>query len=266
MTLGNTPGDVATPTILPPTPRVVRGGVGCSNWFLRPFSLALLGVALGLFGYFLLTLAWVFAGTATPGRIVSTRVSRGRSTTYYAVFTYRTPDGWQQDEESVYRSDYDTINRRLVGDSLPTTVRQLSVGPIHIAGLPEYSGLYWKPLKALFFLAFAGLMGWGLFFASWIAPAREKALLREGVAVLGAITDKTIIKGKSPTYRVKYAYKDVLGATVERAVNVPDVKRYNALQIGEVVTVLTDPRHPKRSTIYELSPFRVEGATVMMAD
>jgi hypothetical protein len=39
--------------------------------------------------------------------------------------------------------------------------------------------------------------------------------------------------------------------------DVPDKRRWEAMEVGREVTVLVDPRRPKRSVVYELSKYRV---------
>ena len=253
------PSKVQTPTVLPSAPRQVLGSPAGTVWLARLLTLAIFVAAPVLFARLVLVIAWFVAGNTTTGQIYDTHESHGKHTSYEAKFVYTAPDGQQTDEGSLEYKDFQALNAQLVRGPVSAKVRFITFASFHIAGLPDYNEPLWKLLQAVFFLGLTGIFAMLSFYGGFVNPAREKALLREGVPVLGAVTDKKTIKAKSTIYRIHYAFNDAQGKPVERTVDL-DKKLFEIVQIGEVVTVLLDPQRPKRSQVYELSNYHVEGA------
>ena len=87
-----------------------------------------------------------------------------------------------------------------------------------------------------------------------LSPLIERRLLREGEAVMGRITDKTIPKKKSPVYGLAYVFTDMAGKARNDTML---VRRdgHELAQINDEVLAFYDPRKPKRSVLYAYSQY-----------
>jgi hypothetical protein len=148
--------------------------------------------------------------------------------------------------------------------SQPCTVRVLPSWP---NTLPQRYSTKSPWLTSLWYLL--GALVWNSILAlfvwiAWIAPWRTRRVLKYGVPVAGQITSKTQIRGSKGgmSYQVKYVYQPTLedqkGEVSNQLVDGQSyisAKDYTSATVGQIVTVLFDPRKPKRSLIYDFADY-----------
>jgi hypothetical protein len=249
---------------LPPPPRSVRARRG-RGWVRGCLLLMLVphvwcGALLPLLALHHLAgfLRFRLFGTVVPGRVHSLYRSHHRGTSYHVRYTFVLRGGQREAEATV---DEPAFGRLAAGD--PVEVRVLagsSVGPeLLVDGARGPGGDLWK---MWLFIAFWDGVLLVFVWQACIPPLRQRGLVRNGVTVLGLVTDKQQRKGKQSSYKVHYRYKaptpDAPGESVEwpGVMSVPE-KDYDGLRIGERVMVLYDPRKPRRSLLYRCADYEV---------
>lgn len=87
-----------------------------------------------------------------------------------------------------------------------------------------------------------------------LSPLIQRRLLREGEAVMGRITDKTIPKKTSSVYGLAYVFTNVDGKEWNDTM---PVRRddHELAQMNDEVLVFYDPSAPKRSVLYAYSQY-----------
>jgi hypothetical protein len=257
-----------TPTRLPEPPRQVRGGVGGAIWFIRLFILPHMAVGICIAGAFVLTVLVAVFGTDSTGSVLELSKSRGRKGgTVYNV-RYRYGIGWRcyTNSASVGWPLFSGLSRPniLEGQQVPVKVRHIQFGPLHYHVFTEAHSAWAEAGPMLLFALFwNGIMSIFVY-ALWIAPLRLRGLVRHGQAVAGQVVTTRVRRGKSTAYYATFRFTDPEnGQEIEREMILPGSAQYDQTRAGMPVTVLYDPRKPKRAVAYELCGYRVvapEGA------
>ncbi|MFL5341449.1 MAG: DUF3592 domain-containing protein [Gemmataceae bacterium] len=253
------------PIDLPPPPRQLRrrSAVGCGvvvgRWFLRLFITPHCIVGIGLiFNVLYIPLVLLF-GTDLPGRVTDHKTYQSKGTTHYQV-TYSYP---------VNEIDYIRVL-----DVNSEQYASLEVGqPFPVRVLPAWPRMHpqplgpdnpWRNMTGMLLLVFFwnGILSIFVWLA-WVAPWRLRQLVKYGSAVTGHVFAKETRRGKGTTYFVRYNYvvppeesadPFVKGQSCEGRMDVT-IEDFKAAEEGQAVTVLYDPRKPKRSLIYDFAEY-----------
>ena len=260
----------ALPSDLPPPPRRLRArpGIGwvptVSRWFLRLFITPHCIVGVGLILSLLYTMLVLLFGTDMPGQITDFNIHQSKGKPVYHI-TYRyTVDQIDYFRElGVNAEQYANVQK-----GQPLAVR---VFPAFPATSPQpqgpdnpWSNLPGNLLLVLFWNGILSMFVW----MAWIAPWRKRQLLIHGAATGGQIIAKDRVTGGKggPRYQVQYAYfvpqeetagLAPMGLPCNGQMEVP-VNDFTAADIGQSVTVIYDPRKPKRSLVYEFAEYVAE--------
>lgn len=207
------------------------GGLGglLPVFFLLPNALLCLGVLL--------------IGTEFDGRIVRTSQKEGKSGPYYHVQYAFTLDGRESTHEVYVNPDVFAAVK--AGD------------PVSVRGLPWTTAGHWPRLAgyrpeqgmiACFFLFWLSLFYWKLY---WV-PLRQRRLVRWGQTAEGTVRSmKTWLEWIDVTYIYWVSHRLLTGRVTLTAAEAKNV------HVGDVVTVLYDPRRPRRSLAYRYAQYEV---------
>lgn len=254
------------PELAGPTPRRVRyhtRGTGCGLWFVRLFILphtiagvVLVGVALWSTGVYLGV--WLF-GTEYPGAVVKKSERRGSKgkMSYTVEYEYMVAGRLHTAQVSVNADEYRQV---AAGDQF--AVRALESAPesgpwprlpgqtpiLDVAGMWLFA-LFWNGILSVFL--------WVVYLRPW----RMRRLVRWGRPAPGIVRDTTMSVSKgTKTYHLTYEYAAADDGG-EPAVFTGKMACTQALAAGarpgDLVTVLYDPRKPRRSLIYQYADHRV---------
>jgi hypothetical protein len=255
----------ATPAHLPPPPRTVHGGFSLGLWFIRLFILPHMCVGAGLIGAVGLTCMTALFGADLEARVVKAYTSHSskHGTVYHLDYRYHGASREYTNSDTVTANAYAVVNRpgEAEGRAVTVRVRYLELGPVHYHLLLQECSP-WKSAGGL--LLFAGFWNGVLsvfVHLAWVAPIRNRLLVRHGLATPGTLLSTRESPGKSTTYYAKFRFVDPgTGQEIEREMTLPGRAQYTAARPKQPVTVLYDPRRPKRALVYELSGYRVDGA------
>jgi hypothetical protein len=244
------------PTALPPAPRLVRGGPGPGIWFARIFLLPHTLVGVG--GFVALAIAIVCAATGNDrlARVTAATSSHSakHGTSYHLAYVYSGAAGVRADGaqvgEGLYRSTPGTIR-----------VRVLEVGPLSWSTCVEEHSA-WQPVGFIaLFTGFWNLIVSVFVYALWIAPIRARWLVRDGQVTRGEVVSKRVQQGKGRAFFVTFRFQEpATEADLSVEMGVRDSSAHARIQVGEPVTVIYDPRKPKRALAYEYCGYTVAGA------
>jgi Protein of unknown function (DUF3592) len=250
-----------------PTPRAVRfregWGAGCAIWFVRLFILPHT-----IAGVFILVMAvrstglylgvWLY-GTEYQGQIVKKYErpgSKGRIS-HIVEFEYMVNGGLHTATESV---DVDVYRQAAEGDRID--IRAMESVPesepwTRITGRSPLLSVAGKWGIALFWNGILSLFVWALYVRPW----QMRRLVRWGRPTEGIVRSATLSTNKkTKTYRFIYEYAvvgdDVLQPTVFKRRMSSTQNGVAGIRSGDLVTILYDPRKPKRSVIYRASVYR----------
>jgi hypothetical protein len=256
------------PADLPPPPRRLRTrpGLGCgpaaSRWFLRLFIMphCIIGACVLLSALYI-PLLWL-AGTDAPGHVAKLSTSRGKGTKpYYRVeYAYTVNGGEHTTTETVNADEYNALR---VGDQY--AVRVLESLPDILPQVRGPGGSRWRGFAALgialFWNGILSLFVW----MAWVVPWRTRQLLRYGSVAAGTVCDKQTRAGSKGgrTYVVRYDYRVVPEDSMNPELTAQSLESemyvtpadYEKAEVGKGVTVIYDPRKPKRSLVYEFAEY-----------
>jgi hypothetical protein len=244
-----------------PTPRRVRYTAATQakrRWAVTVFFL-LLGVLLWSAKVDVRQMDEVAArGKTVMAPVISMERHSGKSTTYYLVLDLVTDSYRCTAKESVNRWDYEATrigDQRLV-TYLPGSRHVYYFGAVNAARV-QARQMAWT----LWILG--GVTVYILVFWAYEADLKNRArLLREGVPVVGQVVFKRVIRGKSTTYHLTYAFPAIAGASGGRQTVTVTRALFEALQVGMPLSVLVDPENPRRGLPYLLlSQVEIEGVT-----
>jgi hypothetical protein len=259
---------VFEPELDSPVPRRVgyRDGVatGCGLWFVRLFILphtivgvSLLCIAIGSTGLF--AAVGLFGGTY-DGKVVRKEIRRYKSgQTHHLHYVFVVDDREYTGEASVSQQRFGEINE---GGAI--TVRALESAPSwgewpRVPGhspLLDLGGIW---LFALFWNGILSIFVWTVYLRPW----RNRCLVRYGQPTQGIIREVKAQSGKGSTrYRITYEYAvpslDGTDGQVHSGKTSTTRKEGAYASVGNLVTVLYDPRKPWRSVIYKYCEYRVK--------
>lgn len=248
---------IVLPTPLPEPPRRVIAKGRAARVLLRVISLFVALVALGCVGYFVLVAIWGVAAVEIKGEATGAHNERGsRTSTDYIDFVYKTPAGSFSDKQSVSHEIFEAMDKQTMTKHVPVTVRYYHLGPFHVASLPEYSATWWEVTKTGLFALLLVTIAVAVFWSAWMRATPEWKLLRDGKATVGAVTGKRQQLGRFVIFLVEYAYDAPSGVKYKTEMWT-SAKLWEAAQVGDVVTVLVDPKNEKKSLVYEYSVMKV---------
>jgi len=229
------------------------------------FILPHMCVGLGLIGMFALAVLVAAFGTDLTARVTRAYTSRGSKGGTIYNLTYQYEAGGQQftKSDTVGAGTYAAVSRPgdLEGRAETVRVRHIGLGSLHYhlmtqehsawiaAGQLLLFALFWNGIVSIFVVVL------------WVMPIRQRNLARHGLATLGTIDGSRMRRGKGVSYFATFRFTDpASGQEISREMQLPGRTQYEAAEEGRVVTVLYDPRNPKRAIVYDLSSYRVAGA------
>jgi Protein of unknown function (DUF3592) len=255
------------PELLQPTPRRLSAldgcAAGCVLWPIRLFILP--HTLVGPFLIYQAVKATVlyfgvlWAGVEVEGHVTGKAEHPSRKGSYYTADYAFAVDGIE------YAGQFqpDAGRYALLQEGQPIPVRAWPAAPrdghwtgssgatLGAAGTAWVMALFWNGILSVFL--------WQLY----VRPYRQRRLVRYGVPTAGIVRAVTAQESRQPpeTYQVRYEYAVPAGhrtagglfhgtATAHR--NQGDAE----LRPGDVLTVLYDPRRPRRSVLYRFGDYK----------
>jgi hypothetical protein len=262
------------PELDQPTPRRVaaRDGCtyGCGLWvgrlFLLPHTLAGLFILYQALRATVLYLGVLLAGTDVEGHITAKTEHPHRKGAYYTADYAFTVDGDAYAAQMPINADEYAALR--VGQTIPVRAWDAAPHAAHWVDAAASSPL--KPVGAAWFgaLLWNGFMSVVVWFL-YVVPWRRRQLVRYGVPTAGVVRAIVYCKdGKADARRIEYEYtpgpselfRDRLSGSVKIT-----PQRAAEVKVGNVLTVLYDPRRPKRSVLYKFSDYKARSAMASRA-
>jgi hypothetical protein len=253
------------PELDQPTPRRLAArdgcGYGCGLWavrlFLLPHTLAGLFLAYQAVRATVLYLGVLLAGTDVEGHITAKTEHQHRNGAYYTADYAFTVDGDAcAAQMPITAQEYAALR---VGQAVPVRVWDAAPHVPHWVDAAASSPL--KPVGAVWFgaLFWNGFMSVVVWFL-YVHPWRQRQLVRYGVPTRGVVRAIAFCKdGKAAARRITYDYtpgpSEVFGGPRSGSVKVTPAKAAE-VKVGNVLTVLYDPRRPHRSVLYRFSNYR----------
>jgi hypothetical protein len=248
--------------------RRVRRRAGVGGWvfaaFLRIFILPHTLVGIGLLFAMPASILWAVAGHDHVGAVERLWVTTHKRTqSYHVEYVYDLPaDGplagpRRCSQTTVNRSVYDTLNSLPRGQRT-VHVRALGVPPLFYDDVIDGRGGAWRVvgftwLFGTFWCGIVSLFAYAIYVSPWLT----RRLYRSGTAVRGTIASKRMTYGKTVTRLVTFRFQTPDGRThTGEMACAGSVAEWDAAGAGDPVTVLYDPRRPKRSIAYEFGPYR----------
>jgi hypothetical protein len=251
--------------LLTPTPRPVRHRdrvergctMGCLQLFILPHTLA------GLFSIGKLAASVYFyvavsaAGVEVDGRVTKKTEWPGKRGPYYTLDYVFPFDGQQYAGEAYVSAE--VYAGHAVGDTLPLRVYSPTPREARWHLLPGHSASSDVAGLAFWCLIWNGFLG-AMYWFMYVYPGRERRLVRDGAVAVGHVLSVTSWQEKShPAYKVRYEFDTAFPG--ERAVTGSHSVRYPLsaadVQVGGTLTVLYDPRKPRRNLLYRFANYRV---------
>ena len=239
---------------LPPPPRKVRGHVGWGVWFLRIFVLPHTCLGIMIVGIVLLRVLTALFGTDRDAVVTKADRRTSKGETFHVVdYAYRVNGHDYSSSESVSPSVY-ALNGTSDGKAT-VRVRYFGIDGAHYSLIVQGIS-WWKSIGGMLLMAlfWNGILSIFLYIA-WIDPIRHRQLMRDGSVTTGTIVGRNISRGKTVRYYAVVRF----GEDIERHVSISE-QDYEVATEGRPVTVIYDPRKPKRATVYEFSGYTVDGA------
>jgi hypothetical protein len=254
------------PELAQPTPRRIEAregcALGCGLWAVRLFCMphTLVGPFL-VYQAAKATVLWVglwLAGVAVEGRVVGKAEHPSRKGAYYTVEYAFNVDGipysgeWQPTAE-----EYAGIR-----EGQPVALRVWEFSPeeghrVEGRGMSGGSaGALW--VMALFWNGIIGFVVWKFYYL----PYRQRQLVRYGVPTAGIVRDLSVPDMKRPeSLHVKYEYAVPAGhrtaGGVFKGSNFGSWHPVDGkLKPGDLITVLYDPKGPRRSLAYRFCDYK----------
>ena len=238
------------------------------NIFFIPFLL--FAAALSASTWYAIAVSWF--GEVVPGKVVARHILTGGQRPPYRIeYSYVANGRNLKSEASVNKERYNSLG---VGEI--TKVRFLSLYPnwgVQLVSPYEsllndtLSRLLWATICTFWF----STITWGIF----IAPISRRFLIAKGLPTVGRIIESRTAVGQSTTLVLRYEYSTSAHSNIS-PMNVCQPKAHDQapkgtfqgrttvakdsnknIQIGDFVTVLFNPRRPRRSIIYKLADYEV---------
>jgi hypothetical protein len=181
-------------------------------------------------------------GQETQAQIVDMRESRGKSTTYRLYYEFHVGGDYVAGRKRVSRAEYEATS---IGDTrtvtyLPEDPEDYRVGEVDEERIAEQRDRWLTGT-----LIGAVLVGGMVALYEWDVQ-KHLRLLREGIAVVGRVTEAKEVRGKTTTYYLSYRFDLTEAAGFANKITVTKAlyDRY-AAGIGPAeITVLYDPKNP----------------------
>jgi hypothetical protein len=184
---------------------------------------------------------------ATVTKLDTASGSKGQ-THYDVYYVYNAGTSLIADSATVLQSRYEAMH---AGDTIP--IRAIAIGTWHFSELNS-SGEDHAMIRIFLWI-------WGIMLSvtmlvimrrAWLLPRR---IIRDGVAVIGRITDKRMEPaGRSKAPTLFYEYQPT-GAEVVKSRMSVSRKTFAAAEPKSSVVVVYDPAKPWRSLIYDVCDF-----------
>jgi len=233
------------PELCGSTPRRVKWkGSGVAN--------LVLAYVIGIIGFLLVCSVFATAEQdhqlKQDGQVIEATVTRKwsestKSTTYHVAYAFSIGGKAEKGESGISHRLWQTLS---VGSHLP--VNYVPSQPEVNRAAAAYQRLlpYWVP--------WAAFLIWACFLALAVSPIRkEKRLARFGVPAFGIVTNTTGGRRPKYGYTIKYEFQLPDGSTVTGR-----TQRDSWLYNRQNVSIVYDPKRPRRNAIYPLKLIRVE--------
>jgi hypothetical protein len=252
------------PELAQPTPRRIaaREGcvLGCLLWAGRllalPHTLAGLYLIYQAAKATVLYFGVLWAGVEVEGRVTGKAEHTTRKGTVYYTVDYVFPvDGF----EHAWQFQPDADRYAAIREGQPIAVRAWPAAPRDghwVDGRGGPSGLSAGPawFAALFWNGIVSLLVWYLY----VRPYRQRQLIRYGVPTTGIVREVAVADSRSTDrFTVRYEYAVPAGHRTLRG-KATALQHLGAAELtpGDVLTVLYDPRRPRRSLAYRFSDYQ----------
>jgi hypothetical protein len=265
------------PELSQPVPRPVRRReaaagciVGCVSVFILPHIY--IGIFL-LVTAILATLSWVgvrWYGVEMNGRVVGKEEYTSRKTqktTYTLHYAYTVEGSEYLGQTGISAEAYAVLQK---GQALPMRVL-LWEPKSHAVQLPESSlrggGLWGNWFGALFWNGILCIFLW----MTWVRPWRQRQLVRWGELTSGLVRDVRSIPEKNGVlrYTIRYEYTCLPALNEPEQLYTRSASSTNTIvaevKVGDVLTVLYDPKRPQRSVPYLFADFEVRTPVIIGA-
>lgn len=245
-----------TRTTLPPAPRTVhrKFGSGCALWFPRLFILPHFLAGIGMLVAVPLRLYVYHDGTPVKAVIHSLQKRNSKKGGDYYVIGFHYFLGGHQYNEENESLTADEGARTKIGDTFDGRAATILMMPWFLrADLDIKRDAITLGGIALVWNTFVGIAMYML----WVVPTRQRWLLRRGEETKGAILGRTVTaRARGTTYHVLYKFTTADGEPIKTGCDVSK-EACESANPGDPVTVIYNPRNPKRSLPYELCDFSV---------
>ena len=263
------------PSILNTNPRRVRyvGKTGWLIWLGRLFILPHTLVGLALIGVVILGPFWAMYGVDRTAKVVDIAVQRGRDSkernTYYLTYVHSPFGTERRNSQSVPLEEFSRVVGTTDG-SMPVQGVESEYKDVRVRGwgtppfyYEQIVGPTESPWEYYIGPAIMCVFWNGLLFvfakSIWWAPRRMKRIYRSGDVDPGIITQKWEGNSKSTSFYARYDFRvDGKGETISDKIEVRDKATYDALMLGQPVSVLHPPGSGKVSSVYELGHYTCE--------
>ena len=252
---------VFEPDIKQSTPRRVRLQDPFPIWTFRVvsvvpaiFSFVMLARAgedtLEFFGHLLF-------GNDVEGQVVAAVQVRGeKRDAHFVDFTYAVKEQKYSGRARVNRDRFDSLQ---VGDAIPLQVLPWTPDSARLAIGRGFEFLAVAIAWAIAIVPCTILGGflWQFYFVPWF----QRKLLRNGLVTSAII--RSIESGEGKGYRIGYEYAPAANGAnplVLQGQMTANGPRAEALKVGDVLTVIYDPRRPHRSVLYQFAEYQLVGS------
>jgi Protein of unknown function (DUF3592) len=251
------------PELDQPTPRRVAAregcAYGCGLWAVRLFCLphTLVGpfIAYQAVRAVILSLGVLLAGVEVEGTVTRKAETQHRKGPYYSADYVFTVDHAQYTAQTMLDADeYASLHE---GQPIPVRVWEAFPQSGHwpgVSGSPPYGSVVGLCLGALFWNGMVSFIVWKFYLRPW----RRRRLVRYGVPAVGRVHEVRVSQEKGgPAYRVYYTFtagpSELFGGRQSGSVRVSPPNDASDVKAGDVLTVLYDPKRPRRSLLYRFA-------------
>ena len=235
----------------------------------RLIGLVLMSVIIPFMTQAWLNVAVLWFGQITSGYVLKRYVLEGGSNRppYRVQYSYAVKGHTFTNQDSVFQSQYERMPRGKV-------IQVRFFPPLHswtVQIVYPYEDKISDSMGSLIWASVLTFAFSSMFWLMFICPIKERFLIRCGLPTIGRVSQ--IAPSTSGSYMVRYEYAPVKYSTclsvsdcLANLHSAPKKLRYYAMAtqeevkfiaVGDLVTVLFDPRKPKRGLLYDLSGYRV---------
>ncbi|MBO0698013.1 MAG: DUF3592 domain-containing protein [Zavarzinella sp.] len=254
------------PELDQPTPRRIAAregcAYGCGLWGVRLFCLphTLVGpfLAYQAVRAVVLSLGVMLAGVEVQGTVTRKTETQHRKGPYYSADYVFTVNNIQYSAQTVLdANEYASLQE---GQAIRVRVWEAFPQNGHwpgLSGSPPYGSLGGLCFGALLWNGIVLFMVWKFYVHPW----RQRQLVRYGVPTIGVVREVKVSQEKSgPAYRIRYDFtperSDLFDDPSSGSVRVSPPKSAADVKAGDMLTVLYDPRRPRRSVLYRFGDYK----------